>query len=135
VYLESQERLQAYLGRLHTLAGERPVVMSELGLDSRRNGEHLQARTLDWQVRSAFAGGCAGAFVYAWTDEWYRSGEDVRDWDFGVTRRDRRPKPALSAVRPDAAVAARVGGDLLVQRVANPGRLPRRCRAARVPGL
>ncbi len=99
VYLESQERLQAYLGRLHTLAGERPVVMSELGLDSRRNGEHLQARTLDWQVRSAFAGGCAGAFVYAWTDEWYRSGEDVRDWDFGVTRRDRRPKPALSAVR------------------------------------
>ncbi len=99
VYLESQERLQAYLGRLHTLAGERPVVMSELGLDSRRNGEHLQARTLDWQVRSAFAGGCAGAFVYAWTDEWYRSGEDVRDWDFGVTRRDRRSKPALSAVR------------------------------------
>src|SRR5256712_2868490 len=54
---------------------------------------------LDWQVRSAFAGGCAGAFVYAWTDEWYRSGEDVRDWDFGVTRRDRQPKPALSAVR------------------------------------
>jgi len=99
VYLESQQRLQAYLGRLHTLAGERPVVMSEVGLDSRRNGEHQQARTLDWQVRSAFAGGCAGAFVYAWTDDWYRSGEDVRDWDFGVTRRDRRPKPALTAVR------------------------------------
>jgi len=99
VYLESQQRLQAYLGRLHTLAGERPVVMSEVGLDSRRNGEHQQARALDWQVRSAFAGGCAGAFVYAWTDDWYRSGEDVRDWDFGVTRRDRRPKPALTAVR------------------------------------
>src|SRR2546425_8696487 len=99
VYLESQQRLQAYLARLHTLASERPVVMSELGLDSQRHGEHLQARTLDWQVRSAFAGGCAGAFVYAWTDEWYRSGEDVRDWDFGVTRRDRQPKPALSAVR------------------------------------
>ncbi len=45
VYLESQQQLQAYLGRLHTLAGERPVVMSELGLDSRRNGEHQQART------------------------------------------------------------------------------------------
>src|SRR5437899_10251507 len=99
VYLESQQRLQGYLARLHILAGERPVVMSELGLDSRRHGEHLQARTLDWQVRSAFAGGCAGAFVYAWTDEWHRSGEDVEDWDFGVTRRDRRPKPALRAVR------------------------------------
>ena len=99
VYLESQQRLQAYLARLHTLAGERPVVVSEIGLDSRRHGEHLQARTLDWQVRSAFAAGCAGAFVYAWTDEWHRSGEDVEDWDFGVTRRDRSPKPALRAVR------------------------------------
>jgi GT2 family glycosyltransferase len=99
VYLESQQRFQAYLARLHTLAGDRPVVMSEIGLDSRRHGEHLQARTLDWQVRSAFAAGCAGAFVYAWTDEWHRSGEDVEDWDFGLTRRDRSPKPALRAVR------------------------------------
>jgi len=98
VYLESQSRLQAYLARLHTLAGERPIVMSEIGLDSRRNGEHLQARTLDWQVRSVFASGCAGAFVYAWTDEWHRSGEDVEDWDFGLTRRDRSPKPALRTV-------------------------------------
>ena len=99
VYLETQERLQAYLARLQTLAGERPLVMSEIGLDSRRNGEHAQARTLDWQVRSAFAAGCAGAFVYAWTDEWYRGGADVDDWDFGLTRRNRRPKPALRAVR------------------------------------
>ena len=99
VYLETQERLQAYLARLQTLAGERPLVMSEIGLDSRRNGEHAQARTLDWQVRSAFAAGCAGAFVYAWTDEWYRAGADVDDWDFGLTRRNRRPKPALRAVR------------------------------------
>ena len=99
VYLESQERLHAYLSRLQTLARERPLVMSEIGLDSRRNGEHAQARMLDWQVRTAFAAGCAGAFVYAWTDEWYRGGAEVDDWDFGLTRRDRRPKPALHAVR------------------------------------
>ncbi|HEV2751899.1 MAG TPA: glycosyltransferase [Gemmatimonadales bacterium] len=99
VYLESQERLHAYLARLQTLAGERPLMMSEIGLDSRRHGEHMQARTLDWQVRSAFAAGCAGAFVYAWTDEWHRAGEDVLDWDFGLTRRDRQPKPALRSVR------------------------------------
>src|SRR5437870_1264402 len=99
VYLECQERLQAYLARLQTLAGDRPLIMTELGLDSRRHGEHMQARTLDWQVRSAFASGCAGAFVYAWTDEWHRAGEDVADWDFGLTRRDRSPKPALRAVR------------------------------------
>ena len=99
VYLESQERLHAYLARLQTLAGERPLVMSEIGLDSRRNGEHAQARMLDWQVRTAFAAGCAGAFVYAWTDEWYRGGAEVDDWDFGLTRRDRGLKPALHAVR------------------------------------
>src|SRR5712691_6518679 len=99
VYLESQGRLQAYLARLQTLAGDRPLVMTELGLDSRRHGEHMQARTLDWQVRSAFAAGCAGAFAYAWTDEWHRAGEDVFDWDFGLTRRDRRPKAALQTVR------------------------------------
>ena len=99
VYLESQQRLKAYLARLQTLAGERPLVMSEIGLDSRRNGEDVQAQMLDWQVRTAFAAGCAGAFAYAWTDEWHRSGEDVHDWDFGLTRRDRDPKPALHAVR------------------------------------
>src|SRR5439155_4950976 len=80
-------------------AGERPLLMSEIGLDSRRNGEPVQARVLDWQVRTAFAAGCAGAFVYAWTDEWYRAGADVDDWDFGLTSRKRRPKPALRAVR------------------------------------
>src|SRR3989449_1428943 len=99
VYLECQERLQAYLARVQTLAGDRPLIMTELGLDSRRHGEHMQARTLDWQVRSAFASGCAGAFAYAWTDEWHRAAEDVADWDFGLTRRDRSPKPALRAVR------------------------------------
>src|SRR5207244_8194197 len=40
-----------------------------------------------------------GAFVYAWTDEGYRAGAAVDDWAFGLTRRNRRPKPALRAVR------------------------------------
>ena len=99
VYLEDQERLEAYLARLQNIAGDRPLIMSEIGLDGLRNGEDTQAQMLDWQVRTTFAAGCAGAFVYAWTDEWYRSGEDVEDWEFGLTRRDRRPKPALAAVR------------------------------------
>jgi GT2 family glycosyltransferase len=99
VYLESQERLAAYLARLQNLVGDRPLVMSEVGLDSRRNGAVTQARSLYWQVRTAFAAGGAGAFVFAWTDEWHRGGFDIEDWDFGLTRRDRRPKPALAAVR------------------------------------
>jgi GT2 family glycosyltransferase len=99
VYLESQERLEAYLARLHNIAGDRPLVMAEIGLDSYRHGEDAQARALDWQVRTAFEAGCAGAFVFAWTDEWFAGGSEVQDWDFGLTGRDRRPKPALRAVR------------------------------------
>jgi glycosyltransferase involved in cell wall biosynthesis len=99
VYLESQKTLDAYLARLHNLAGDQPVLMAEIGLDSRRNGEAVQARVLDWQVRTAMAAGCCGAFVFAWTDEWHRGGFDIDDWDFGLVTRDRQPKPALAAVR------------------------------------
>jgi GT2 family glycosyltransferase len=99
VYLEAADRLEAYLARLQNLAGDRPLLLAELGLDSRRHGEAAQARSLQAQVRLAFAAGCAGAFVFAWTDEWHRGGHDVDDWDFGLTDRARRPKPALRAVR------------------------------------
>lgn len=98
VYLEQRERLEAYLYRLQTLAGDRPLVLAELGLDSRRNGEHRQAESLSWQIRAAFAGGCAGMFAFAWTDEWWHGGCAIEDWDFGLTTRAREPKPALAAV-------------------------------------
>jgi cellulose synthase/poly-beta-1,6-N-acetylglucosamine synthase-like glycosyltransferase len=99
VYLESQDRLQAYLARLHNIAGDRPLLMSEIGLDSLRNGETTQAQALEWQLRTTFAPGCAGAFIFSWTDEWHRAGAEVEDWAFGITARDRRPKPALTSVR------------------------------------
>jgi GT2 family glycosyltransferase len=99
VYLESRDRFEAYLARLQNLAGERPLVMAEIGLDSRRQGEAAQAQSIDWQVRTAFAEGCAGTFVFAWTDEWHRGGFEVEDWDFGLTTRGRAPKPALAALR------------------------------------
>ena len=38
-------------------------------------------------------------FVYSWTDEWYRGGAEAEDWAFGLTARDRSPKPALTSVR------------------------------------
>lgn len=98
VYLETKDKLEAYLARLQNLAGDKPLVLAEIGLDSRRHGEDAQAETLDWQVRTAFASGCAGAMVFAWTDEWHRGGHDIEDWDFGLVRRDRSPKPALAAV-------------------------------------
>ena len=98
VYLESRDRLADYIARLQNLAGEQPLVMGEIGLDSRRNGEDAQGQGLDWQIRTAFAEGCAGAFVFAWTDEWHRGGYEIEDWDFGLTTRSREPKPALEMV-------------------------------------
>lgn len=98
VYLESRERLGAYLARLQNIAGERPLLLAEVGLDSRRNGLDGQAATLKWQIETIFAAGCAGTFVFAWTDEWNCAGIDIEDWDFGLTTRDRRSKPALASV-------------------------------------
>ncbi len=105
VYLEQRDRLAAYLARLQNLAGDLPLVMAEIGLDSRRNGARAQADALAWQVTTAFQAGAAGAFVFAWTDEWHRGGHDIDDWDFGLTDRARRPKPALEAVARAFAAA------------------------------
>jgi glycosyltransferase involved in cell wall biosynthesis len=98
VYLESPGRLDAYISRLQNLAGDRPLLLGEIGLDSRRHGEEMQALVLESQVQAALDGGCAGGFVFSWTDEWYRGGFDVEDWDFGLTDRNRQPKRALNAV-------------------------------------
>jgi O-antigen biosynthesis protein len=99
VYLEHPQPFNAYLARLHNLAGDRPVILAEIGLDSHRHGLAAQAHTLDWQLRTLFTAGAAGAFVFSWTDDWYRGGQEIADWSFGLTTRDRQPKPALATVR------------------------------------
>ena len=99
LYLESKSSLEKYLARLQNLAEDKPLVMAEIGLDSLRNGEECQAKTLAWQIETIFASGCAGCFVFAWTDEWYRGGADIDDWNFGLTTRARSTKPALEKVR------------------------------------
>lgn len=98
VYLETPEKLSAYIARLHNLSGDRPLVLAEIGLDSCRNGYEKQASVLEWQIQTVFARGCAGMYVFAWTDEWWRGGFDIEDWDFGIVDRQRNPKPALHTV-------------------------------------
>src|SRR6185295_17787931 len=66
VYLENPQTLKAYLARLQTLSGQRPLLMAEIGLDSRRNGTEKQSHALDWQIRATSAAGCAGAFLFSW---------------------------------------------------------------------
>jgi glycosyltransferase involved in cell wall biosynthesis len=98
VYLETPEKLGRYISRLHNLSGDRPLVLAEIGLDSMRNGEARQAEVLNWQISTIFEKGCAGMFVFAWTDEWWRGGFEIEDWDFGIVNRQRKAKPALHTV-------------------------------------
>ena len=99
VYLHREPELRAYLARLQNVAGDRPLLLAEAGADSLREGEEEQARVTAQHMRVAFEEGAAGAIAFAWTDEWWRGGDAVLDWAFGLVDRERRPKPAASAVQ------------------------------------
>ncbi|MCX6875558.1 MAG: glycosyltransferase [Verrucomicrobia bacterium] len=99
LYLEEESALRSYLKRLHHIAGDRPLVISEFGQDSRRNGLEQQAASLGWALPAARAVATAGLTVYAWSDRWWNAGAEVLDWDFGLLDRDGRAKPALHSVR------------------------------------
>jgi len=97
VYLEDEAALRRYLKRLHHLAGDRPVVVSEFGLDSRRHGFARQAELLARANTIACEEETAGFTVFAWSDRWH-NGNEVLDWDFGLIDREGRAKPALEAI-------------------------------------
>jgi len=98
VYLEDEASFKSYLRRLHHIAGDRPLVISEFGLDSRRNGTHAQAETLAWGLQAASDLETAGMTLYAWSDRWWNAGAEVLDWDFGLLDREGDEKPALTSV-------------------------------------
>ena len=98
VYLDRERDFRAYLARLQSLAGERPLLLSEFGFDSFEHERAGQARQLAWQLRAAFEGGVCGTTVYAWTDEWNVGNHAIEGWAFGLTDGERAEKPALEAV-------------------------------------
>jgi GT2 family glycosyltransferase len=98
VYLHREADLRRYMARLQHVAGPRPLLLAEAGADSIREGEQGQADLLSMQLRASFSEGTCGAVAFAWTDEWWRGGHPIDDWSFGLVDRQRRPKPALTAV-------------------------------------
>lgn len=98
IYLENVESFRSYLKRLHHVAGDRPLVVSEFGLDSRRNGLDAQACLLENALRVSVEEETAGFTVYAWSDRWWNNDAEVLDWDFGLRDRDGLVKPALAAL-------------------------------------
>jgi cellulose synthase/poly-beta-1,6-N-acetylglucosamine synthase-like glycosyltransferase len=99
VFLHHEADFKAYLAKLHNIAGNRPLILTELGMDSVHHGEDEQSRFLDWQLREAYKGGAGGVCVFSWTDDWYRGGNQITDWAFGLVDAKRNPKPAYTAVR------------------------------------
>lgn len=98
VYLEDPERYRSYLARLHNVAGDRPVMISEFGADSLSLGEGRQAELLLWAYEESFTTGCAGFSAYAWSDVWWNHGALVEGWMFGLTRSDGSSKCALDCL-------------------------------------
>ena len=99
VYLHREHDFRRYLSRLQNLAKDKPLVLTEFGIDSMREGTAEQAQTLAWQVRAAFESGVAGVSIFAWTDDWFTGGFQVEDWAFGLVDRERHKKPAFHAVQ------------------------------------
>ncbi len=98
IYLEERRAMGAYLARLQNIAGDRPVVVTEFGLDTLRHGEQRQAEVLDWHLTECLEAGIAGTTIFTWSDRWWTGGHKVTDWAFGLTRADRTAKPALTAM-------------------------------------
>ena len=98
IYLEEPEALERYLARLHHVAGDRPLLIGEFGMDSKSHGETAQAEALRWAVDVGCRAGVAGTTVFAFSDSWQRGGREVKDWNFGLLRRDGSKKPAAEAL-------------------------------------
>ena len=41
-------------------------------------------------MKTLFEAGAAGALIFSWTDQWYRGGNQITDWAFGLTDAQRR---------------------------------------------
>ena len=139
-------QFEAYLARLQNIAGDRPLRRwPRSGSTAGATARSAQARALDWQVRTAFAAGCAG-HVRLRLD---RRVAPRRRRHRRLGLRPGRPRPRARSrrsprsARPSPRRRSRadpdwprdLGGRLHLQRRAHPARLLRRAARARLPRL
>ena len=99
VFLHHPQPFKNYLARLQMLADSKPLMLGEIGIDSLREGETGQREMLQWQLETAFRRGLAGTIIFSYTDEWYKDGRLIEDWEMGLTTRERQPKKAFPLVQ------------------------------------
>src|SRR4051812_42325391 len=109
VYLHDEKVFRNYLARLQNIAGDKPLMLGEYGIDTNKeHSEEKQAEILANHVRAVFDEGLVGTFIFSYTDDWFTHGFCIEDWAFGIVRRDRSPKPAFEAIK---SLFARAAGD------------------------
>src|SRR5438067_3363725 len=59
VYLHREVDFRRYLSRLQNIAEDKPLVLTEFGVDSLREGADRQAELLSWMIRAGFESGVA----------------------------------------------------------------------------
>ena len=105
VYLHDPKPFANYLDRLQSIAGGKPLVLTEFGIDSVREGEEHKAEILSGHIEIAFRAGLAGVFIFSFTDDWYTGNSQIDNWFFGLTDRERKPRGAFDAVAKQFKVA------------------------------
>lgn len=115
LYLEDRGSFAKYLSRLQNLAGDKPLLISEFGVDAGHHGEAIQAEMLAWHVEETCRAGAAGTTVFAWSDLWQRGGNTIEDYSFGMKRRDDTAKPAMGVMRERWGSLQRGSDQLLLE--------------------
>jgi O-antigen biosynthesis protein len=113
---------QPYIERvLQPIAGNRPLLISEFGVNTIESGEDGQARLLTQSWSAIRDADTAGGVVFEFADEWWKNYDNPKRsgnwWDrrtasddeathdldpeenYGIVDAQRRPKPAFTAVR------------------------------------
>jgi endo-1,4-beta-mannosidase len=126
---------------LRSIAGDKPLLISEFGANTLEAGEDGQARLVRESWDGLLKAGAAGGIVFAFADEWWKNYDNPArpgDWwtrvpapddelqhdedpeeTYGLVRADRTPKPALNVVREmfterDERHMARTAGSVVV---------------------
>ncbi|MCX6857633.1 MAG: glycosyltransferase [Verrucomicrobia bacterium] len=99
VYLEQPAAFEAYLQRLHHLAGNKPLLITEFGLDVASHGAAAQAEARQWFEQICARSAVAGMVWFSYTDEWFRGGEAVTQWKFGIVDQERRERLSAKPVQ------------------------------------
>jgi len=132
--------------KLQRIAGDRPLLISEFGVNTIEAGEEEQSRLLKSSWEELLHAGAAGGVVFEFADEWWKNYNNPArpgDWwtrvdvpddelrhdadpeeNYGIVRADRTAKPAFAVVsemfaaRKDHAAARTAATVILITIVA-----------------